>query len=92
MKYTIHNSIVMREILGETVLVPVKTIPGGFNGIFSLNETGRLIYDRLLAGDTQEQITAAVVAEYEVAKEQAEADVSEYLGRLVELGIAEKDD
>lgn len=86
----ICDGIVLREILGDTVLVPVKTVPGGFNGIFSLNESGRIIYDRILAGDTDEQIAQALFNEYETTIEQARADTDEFLVRIVKLGIAKE--
>ena len=68
---------VLREIAGETLLVPAGKTALDLNGMLTLNETGAALWRMLLQ-------------EFEGAPaEQVRADVEEFLARLRELGIVE---
>ena len=83
----IKKELIKREIAGDTLLVPVGTAVYDSNGLFVLNELGAFLWDLLPGAETEEELCRAVLAEYEVAEEEAARDIEEFLSRLRELGI-----
>ena len=80
---------VLREIAGETLLVPAGKTALDLNGMLTLNETGAALWRMLPAADA-EALTQGLLQEFEGAPaEQVRADVEEFLARLRELGIVE---
>ena len=79
---------VLREITGETLLVPAGKTALDLNGMLTLNETGAALW-RMLP-EAAEALTQGLLQEFEGAPaEQVRADVEEFLARLRELGIVE---
>ncbi len=56
---------------------------------FDLNETGRLIWERLCEGLDTAEITTTLVQEYEVTPEEAARTVESFLAKLVEDRLVE---
>lgn len=83
----IKKELITRQIAGETVLVPVGKSVYDANGLFVMNELGAFIWELLPNVDTQEQICAAVLEEYDVTPEIAARDVAEFLAQLKQLDI-----
>lgn len=84
---TIQKELVKREIAGDTILVPVGQSVYESNGLFVLNELGSFLWDRLPDAEDEEALLQAVLAEYEVTREVARADIREFLDNLRKLGI-----
>ena len=79
---------VLREIAGETLLVPAGKTALDLNGM--LNETGAALWRMLPEAADAEALTQGLLQEFEGAPaEQVRADVEEFLARLRELGIVE---
>lgn len=83
----IKKELIKREIAGDTILVPVGKAVYDSNGLFALNELGAFLWDRLPKANTPAELLEAVLAEYEVAPEEAAADIDEFLSTLHSLGI-----
>lgn len=83
----IKKELIKREIAGDTILVPVGKTVYESNGLFVLNELGAFIWDLLPEAETAESICDAVLAEYEVTREEAEKDIAEFLENLRKLNI-----
>jgi hypothetical protein len=80
--YKKSESIVSRRIGDEYILVPIRQDVGDLESIYTLNETGALIWE-LTDGKTQvSQIKEKIVEEFEVDPEQAEQDLKEHLQQL----------
>lgn len=70
----------------ETALFDQRT-----QKIFTLNDTGRAIWERLQAGPaTLPELAAAVEDEFEVQGPEAETAVREFLEELVREGLVER--
>ena len=78
----LKETFIMREIVGEYVLVPVGDTALRFNGIISLNDVGSFIWKGLEAEKEREEILADILDEFEVTKEEAEKDMDEFLELL----------
>ena len=81
---------VLREIAGETLLVPAGKTALDLNGMLPLNETGAALWRMLPEAADAEALTQGLLQEFEGAPaEQGRADVEEFLARLRELGFVE---
>jgi hypothetical protein len=80
--YIASEDVVARDVDGELLIVPIVAGIGDIDGvIFTLNETGRAIWDRLDGNRTLRQIAASLASEYDAPTSLIEADV---------LGLAEE--
>ena len=83
----IKKELIRREIAGDTILVPCGKTVYDSNGLFALNELGAFIWDLLPCVETPEEICEAVLAEYDVSREEATRDIEAFLNRLKEMEI-----
>jgi hypothetical protein len=89
-RYRKSPSIVTREIVGEVILVPIRQHVGDLDSVFTLNETASRIWALIDGQRTVGDIRDAIVAEFEVGEEEAEQDVTTFIGQLEEAGAAER--
>ena len=82
-----HGDYVSREVAGEMILVPVRSGPKDVDSIFTLNEVGSVVWRELGAGRNVQQILECVTTEFETTREQAEADVVEFLEALEQRSL-----
>ena len=73
---------VMRRIAGETIMVPVGGEVGDLNSVYTLNESGTMIFQMICAGMPFEQISDAICTEYDVSPEEAGRDIADFMDRL----------
>ena len=84
-KYSIKQGYVVREIAGEYIAVPVDGSAGA--NIVVLNEVSKLLWDELKAEKTFDELLNAMLENYDVSKEEAEADLKDFLMQLIENGL-----
>ena len=83
---------VLREIAGETLLVPAGKTALDLNGMLTLNETGAALWRMLPEAADAEALTQGLLQEFEGAPaEQVRADVEEFLDRLRDDDYEEKE-
>jgi len=80
---------VVREIGGETILVPVRSGVAELDAVYTLNEVGSVIWTGVSEGRSFREIVEAVVASFEVPEESAARDSEEFLVALQERGLVE---
>ena len=81
--YKVSEDVVAREIEGEMIIVPLTAGIGDMEEeLFTLNETGRAIWEKLGKERTLEQIILELTEEYSAAQEEIEEDV---IGLVTEL-------
>ena len=78
----IKDNLVLKEIAGAYVVLPIGTATVDFTGILTLNESGAMLWRLINDGYDSEQLTEALVNEYEVSMEQARLDVDEFIDKL----------
>lgn len=83
----IKKELIKREVAGETLLVPVGKTVYDSNGLFILNELGAFLWERIESAQSEEDLLAAILAEYEVSEQTARRDLSAFLDNLRELNI-----
>ncbi len=78
----INGEFIVREVVGEYILVPVGDTALHFNGIISLNEVSASIWKGLQEGKDKDQLLEGVLEEFDVSREVANADLEEFLQLL----------
>ena len=81
--YQRRSDIVMRAIAGETVLVPIRQNLGDLESIYTLNQVGTFIWERLAEPITETQLAVAVEEEFEGEPATIRRDLTEFLGDLI---------
>ena len=85
----LKNGFVLRQVCGENVVVGEGLDAINFGKLLSLNETAAWLWQQAVEmGDfTVEALTARLSEEYEVAEEQAKADVEAMINQWDELHL-----
>lgn len=78
----INGEYTLREIAGETVVVPIGETVLKSNILAVLNETGKIFWDMLSKGSTEDEIIDAMCAEYEVDRETVKNDLNDFVSYL----------
>lgn len=74
--YAHSEDVVAREVHGEFVIIPFTSCVGETEGeIFSLNETGQAIWNRLNGKAALKEIIQALAQEFNAPYAQIETDV-----------------
>lgn len=85
--YRKSEDVIARQIAGEMLLVPIRGDLAGMQRIFALDEVGECIWQQLDAQPSLHTIRDAVLANFDVPEEQAEADIQEFIAELLEAGL-----
>jgi hypothetical protein len=82
--YAPSDDVVAREIAGELIIVPLVAGIGDMEDeLYTLNETGKAIWERLDGRATLDAVVAALARAYEAAPGEIEQDVRGLVGELV---------
>lgn len=81
------KEFILREIVGETVLIPAGETATKFNGLISVNELGRFIWENIEKAKDEDELLEFILDEYEVEREVAKADLDEFLQVLKDAEI-----
>ena len=87
----IKNEYVLREIANTWVVLPIGQTAVNFNGMLSLNESGKMIWQQLEKGASEQQLVEALMQEYEVSAEKAKHDVVVFIENIRKIGCIEDD-
>lgn len=85
----IKEGFVMREVAGQAVVIAVGEASKTFHGMINLNGTGKLIWEDVEQGKTEEEITHRILEDYEVDYDKALHDVKVTIGKMEEAGVLE---
>jgi hypothetical protein len=83
-------NVILREVAGERLLVPVRRDVADLRAIFIVTGIGAFIWELLDGHRSLGAVLEAVLDRYDVGVEQAQADVTSFVARLAEAGIAEQ--
>ncbi len=83
----IKDGFILREVAGSYIVVAVGAAVKEFNGVINLNETGAFLWKQLEKGCTEEELTGALLSEYEVEEEIAKKDAKSFIEKLTEAGL-----
>ena len=81
------KEFMLREIVGETILIPMGDSNNHFNGIITINELGKFIWENLESSKDEEDLLHKILEEYEVEEKDAKEDLDEFLDKLRQVDI-----
>ena len=81
------KEFMLREIVGETILIPMGDSNNHFNGIITINELGKFIWENLESSKDEEDLLHKILEEYEVEEKEAKEDLDEFLEKLRQVDI-----
>lgn len=84
----LKEGFMLRQVAGEHVVLPAGA-DVDFNGMITLNETGATLWKRLEQEAEISDLTAALLAEYEVDEATAAVAAEQFVGKLKEKGFLE---
>lgn len=84
----IKDGFVLRHICDEHIVVAVGRQTLDFKGLIKLNDTGAFLWEKLTDDEREEnELVAALTAEYAVEEATAKADVAAFLTSLSEADL-----
>ena len=86
--YGPSEGVVAREIEGELIIVPLAAGIGDLEDeLYTLNETGKVVWQRLGAGQRLGAVVESLRTEYDAADGEIERDVVGLVAELVRRGM-----
>lgn len=85
----ISENLIMRQIAGEHILIPVGETALKIHGMINLSESAAFLWEKLQKDCTEEELIAALLAEYDIDRETAAADVRELVDHMRRIGVLE---
>ena len=85
----LKDNLVLREVAGVWVVLPLAEKVLDFSGMLSLNETGVDLWKLLEKGSTREEMATSLTEIYEIDYDQALVDVDEFIDVLKKAGCLE---
>lgn len=83
----LKREFVLREIAGDTLLVPAGKTALDLNGMITLNEVAADIWRMLPDVEDEDAIVRRILDDYDAEETQVRRDVDAFLGQLRELGV-----
>lgn len=88
--YRCRDNLVTREIVGETIIVPITGELADLQRVYSLNATGAFVWQRLDGSASLEIIHQALITHFKVRKKDAWEDLVELIADLSRASLIEK--
>ena len=85
------SDFLLRDVADTLVIVPVGKATLDFPGMITVNSTGAYLWELLEKPQTMQSLTQAMVDRYEVAEDQAMADVKAFTESLSRVGAITED-
>lgn len=86
----IADGFAVREVAGKSVAIAVGGKAASLGGMIALNETGKRLFSLLTEGTTEEKMADSLIAEYEIDRATAVADVAAFLAPLKDAKLIEE--
>jgi hypothetical protein len=81
----LKSSFVTREVGKELVLVPLSSNVSTMDELFTMNETGRFIWENLTETTTVDALVGKLTQEFEVDAVTAKKDIEQFLSNMSKL-------
>jgi hypothetical protein len=86
----IKSGYILREIMGQNVIIPIGERVIDFKGMMMPNDTGSFIWKQLISDITYEQLLKSILDEYEIDGDTAKADLDDFLAEARKNGVIEE--
>ena len=86
----IKGTFVLRDIAGDTVIVPVGETALSYNGMITTTRTGAVIWQELEKGCDRETIIQTLLDRFEIDRETVVKDTDAFLEQLEKAGLIQE--
>ena len=83
--YNRKSQFAIRNVGNEKILVPIKNNIANMTEIFTLNEVGSFIWDKIDGVNTEEDIAAAITNEFDIDESTAQKDLTEFIEKFEKM-------
>jgi len=90
LKYIRNPNFIFRKIVDETILVPIRQNVAELNCIYSLNEVGSFLWQKLADPQDLSTLQSAVLTEFDADPNQIAEDISQFLSELINFGAVQE--
>ncbi len=87
MTYRVKDGFMIRKVGPQIMAVPIGQRTSEVHGLVALTESAELLWNILQKDATKEELVDALLAEYDVDRQTAEADVDKFLEGLKIQGV-----
>ena len=88
----LKEDLMLRNIGGDKIIVPMGERLMEFNGMMRVNETGAFLWNCLTQETTKEELIEALLSEYQVTRELAKEAVENFTTLLTENHLLEENE
>ncbi len=81
------DDVLLRNVGGQDLLVPLGAKVVDMNGMVVLNPTGRFIWELLAEDRSLEDLVTAMVDRFDVDRERAHVDIQVFLNEITRWGL-----
>lgn len=74
-----RTDLILRQVSGENILIPVGEAAMKIHGMACLNESGLLLWKALSQETCEDELVRCLLSEYETDEETARRDVLEFI-------------
>lgn len=85
-----NSNFIFRKIVDEMVLIPYKQDVADLNAIFTLNDLGAFIWEKLEQPSTRAELEQVIYTEYDVDLSTIKQDLEVFLDEMAEIGAISK--
>lgn len=83
----IVKEFILRNIAGESVLVPTGATTQEFNGLITMSDTAKFIWENIEKADSFDELVKMMLEEYEIDEKTAKADAYRFIDQLLVNGF-----
>ena len=89
MTYKRKSNYELKEIGGETLLIPRGAETVDFNNVTVFNEAGALLLGAMNEATDVDSLAQMLVEKYNIQPDEAKADTEAYIQKMLDAGIIE---
>lgn len=86
----VNKNFVVRQIADEYIIVPIGEAVINFNGMVTVNEVGKFIWQQLYDDLAQDELLQRIIQEYDIDEQTASEDMKEFLDKLKQGGLLQQ--
>jgi hypothetical protein len=86
-----QEDVILRQVAGEQLLVPIRNNVADLQAIFALTGIGAFVWGLLDGVRTLEAVVAAILDRHDVAGAEAWQDARGFIEQLLEAGLVRRE-
>ncbi|MBU1142513.1 MAG: PqqD family protein [Firmicutes bacterium] len=83
----IKEGFMLKNVAGKNIVVPVGEEAVNFNGLITLNSSGKMLFEALQKDVEMIQLVQLMLVKYDIDEETAKNDVNAFVNKLKSKGI-----